>query len=390
MQPQVARERLIFIDALRGLVIVLMALDHVRDFFGPAPFDPLDLAHTTPAWYLTRYLTHFCAPVFVFLAGTSAWLYGQTVTRHELARYLLTRGLWLIFLESTLISASWGALFGGLVVFQVMWALGMSMIVLAGLIWLPRPAILAFALLLIGGHNVLDGWHAKDFGGWGWLWSLLHEPGFHGTGIGKSGMFLLYPLFPWVGVMAAGYVAAPVLQGDAGLREQRLLCTGMLLLGLMLALRAGNWFGDPQPWSIQERGELYSLLSFLNFQKYPPSLLYLCTTLGIGAWVLAAMARIERSAPARLEWLLVFGRVPMFFYLIHLPLIHIGAHIWALSRYGQLAGWNNAKLPPPAGYEPSLLFVYAVWAGYVLALFFACRWYGAVKRRHPGGFLRYL
>lgn len=387
MQPQVARERLVFIDALRGLVIVLMALDHVRDFFGPAPFDPLDLVHSTPGWFMTRYITHFCAPIFVFLAGVSAYLYGQTVTRPALSRYLLTRGLWLILLEATLISLSWGALLGGVVVFQVMWALGMSMVVLAGLIWLPRSVIAIFALTLILGHNALDGWHAKDFGVWGWLWSLLHEPGFHGTGIGRSGMFLLYPLFPWLGVMALGYLVAPVLQGEAGVRERNLLLAGALMLALMVALRAFNGYGDPQSWSVQARGSVYSALSFIHFQKYPPSLLYLCMTLGLGAWALAAMARIS---PSRLQGLLVYGRVPLFFYLIHLPLIHIGAHIWSLARYGQPAGWNQLRLPVPAGYEPSLLFVYAIWLLYLFGLFFACRWYGGVKQRHPGGWLRYL
>jgi uncharacterized membrane protein len=382
-----AQQRMVFIDALRGLVIILMALDHVRDFFGPAPFGALDLAHTTPAWFLTRYVTHFCAPVFIFLAGTSAWLYGQNVTPRELTRYLLMRGLWLVFLEISVNSLSWGALLVGNVVLQVLWALGVSMIVLAGLAKLPRPLILAFALALIGGHNLLDGWHASDFGPWRWVWLLLHEQGFLASGIGKSGVFVFYPLLPWLGVMALGYWAAPLLQTDASVRQRRLLLAGAALLLLMLALRLGNWYGDPQPWSQQARGDVFSLMSLINFQKYPPSLLYLCVTLGLGAWLLALMARIP---PARLQWLLVYGRVPMFFYLVHMPLIHIGAHVWAWCRYGQLAAWNMSGAKAPPDYEPSLLFVYGVWGLYLFGLYFLCRWYGEVKRRRPGGWLRYL
>ena len=381
----VARERIACIDALRGLVIILMALDHVRDFFGPTPFNPLDLTQTTPAWFLTRYVTHFCAPLFVFLAGVSAGLYGQGVARPVLTRFLLTRGVWLIFLECTVVSLSWGTLLGGVVLLQVVWALGVSMIVLAGLVHLPRTAVAAIALALIAGHNALDSWHTADFATLGWLWSLLHERGLYALSAGK--VYLSYPVLPWMGVMAAGYVAAPWLQGDTALRQRRLLLAGAVLLMLMLVLRAGNVYGDPRPWSVQVRGDVYSVFSFINFEKYPPSLLFLCITLGLGAWALALLARIPR---ARLQWLLVFGKVPMFFYLIHLPLINIGAQAWAWNRYGQLAGWRFSGVKPPPDYVPDLLLVYGVWAAYMVVLYIACRWYGGVKRRHPDGLLRYL
>ena len=272
-------------------------------------------------------------------------------------------------------------------VFQVMWAMGMAMVLLAGLIWLPRHLLALMAVLLIGGHNLFDNTHAKDLHNWGVLWSFLHERGFHAFGIENTGIYLAYPLLPWLGVMLAGFWVAPYLQGAADLRQRRLWLFGGALLLLMLILRSGNWYGDPHAWSSQARGAAYSLMSFINFEKYPPSLLYLCMTLGLGAWAMAALARI---APERLQWLLVFGRVPLFFYLIHLPLIHIGSHIWAILRYEQLAGWNFKSIPAPKDYEPSLLFVYAVWAAYMVALYFACRWYGAIKRRHPGGWMRYL
>ena len=381
----VASERIASIDALRGLVVILMALDHVRDFFGPTPFRPLDLTQTTPAWFLTRYVTHVCAPIFVFLAGVSAGLYGQRVARPVLARFLVTRGVWLIFLECTFVSLSWGALFGGVVFLQVIWVLGVSMIVLAGLVYLPRSAVAAIALVLIAGHNALDTWQAADFRNLGWLWSLLHGRGFHSLGVGK--VYVSYPVLPWIGVMAAGYAAAPWLQRDIAMRQRGLLLAGGGLLVLTVVLRAGNMYGDPQPWSAQVRGDVYSVFSFINFEKYPPSLLFLCVTLALGAWALALLSRIPQ---ARLQWLLVFGKVPMFFYLVHLPLIHIGAQIWAWERYGQPAGWAFSGARPPADYVPDLVWVYGMWAAYVIVMYAACRWYGDVKRRHPGGLLRYL
>ena len=377
--------RIAFIDALRGLAIVLMALDHVRDFFGPTTFNPVDLNATTPLWFLTRYITHFCAPVFVFLAGVGAALYGQTVSRGILARFLVTRGIWLVFLECTWVSLSWGVLLGGTVMLQVIWALGVAMVALAGLVYLPRWAVAITALFCIAGHNAFDGVLAADWGNLGWLWSMLHDKGRFALGPVK--FFILYPVLPWVGVMAAGYLAAPHLQGDAQLRNRRLWATGFALLALMAALRWSNIYGDPHPWSEQSRGALFSAMSFINFEKYPPSLLYLCMTLGLGAWVMAVLARWPES---RYRWLLVYGKVSMFFYLVHLPLIHIGAALWTISRYGLEGAQAFRNDTPPADYTPSLALVYGVWLLYLLGLYFACRWYGGVKSRRPNGLLRYL
>ena len=382
----VARERIASIDALRGLVIILMALDHVRDFFGPTPFNPLDLTQTTPAWFLTRYVTHLCAPVFVFLAGVSAGLYGQGVARPVLTRFLVTRGVWLIFLECTVVSLSWGALFGGVVFLQVIWALGVSMIVLAGLVHLPRSAVAAIALALIAGHNALDTWHAADFPSLGWLWSLLHEKGLHSLSVGK--------VLRFVSGAAVDRRHGSRLRGRALVAGRHGAAATPFAAGRRRAVNADGGLARRQcvwrPATVERRksrGDVYSVFSFINFEKYPPSLLFLCVTLGLGAWALAVLSRIPQ---ARLQWLLVFGKVPMFFYLVHLPLIHIGAQVWAWNRYGQLAGWGFSGARPPADYAPDLLLVYGVWAAYMLVLYFACRWYGGVKRRHPDGLLRYL
>ncbi|OYU46758.1 MAG: hypothetical protein CFE44_00380 [Burkholderiales bacterium PBB4] len=351
----------------------------MRDFFGPTTFNPLDLTQTSFGWFATRYVTHFCAPIFVFLAGVSASLYGGSVKRSELAVFLVTRGMWLVLLECTVVSLSWGALWGGVITLQVIWALGVSMMVLAGVVFLGRPAQCLLALVLVAGHNLLDGLHAEDLGVGGGLWSLLHAPGFHNLGIVK--VFVLYPLVPWVGVMVAGYWAAPLLWGVSGApladakraqtATRRLVVAGLGLLLLMVLLRIDNVYGNPEPWLTQARGAVYSAMSFINFSKYPPSLLYLCMTLGLGALLLGALLR----CPARyLQVLLVFGKVPMFFYLVHLPLIHIGSHVWSLSRFGQPGAWGMTGGPAPESYAPDLGFVYGVWALYLLLMYPACRW----------------
>lgn len=380
------RERLAFIDALRGLVIILMALDHTSHFFNHIGFNSLDLSQTTPALYMTRWITHLCAPIFIFLTGVSSWLYGQSVSQRELSRFLLTRGLWIVFLEVTFINLSWGNLFGGVVVLQVMWAIGISMIILAGLIYLPRPWLAALAVIAILGHNFLERWPAATFGNFSGLWAILHERHmFRNEGL--PNVFLLYPLVPWFAVMALGYVAGPLMQAPPAQRERRLYAWGAGLLLLFCLLRWPNLYGEAKLWAEQAKGSGYTFLSFINVSKYPPSLLYLCVTLGLGAFLLALLARLPE---ARLQLLLVYGRVSMFFYLIHVPLIHAGAQIWAWLAFHQAGAWLAGEDKPPAAYEPSLLRVYLVWLAVMAVLYFICRWYGGVKRRHPHGFLRYL
>ncbi|MYN04775.1 DUF1624 domain-containing protein [Pseudoduganella sp. DS3] len=345
--------RLASIDMLRGLVIVLMALDHTRDYFGPALFDPEDLARTTPLWFATRWITHLCASTFVLLAGTSAFLRGGKGGIPALSRYLVTRGLLLIVLEATWISFSWQ--FGyGVTILQVLWALGMGMVFLAGLVWLPRPAIAAIAALLILPHNLLDPIQSSHP-----LWLLWHQRGFWPVA-GNYGVFIAYPLMPWLGLIAAGYALGPVFQWEAVRRQRFLLAAGALLLLTFVVLRSGNFYGDPDPWSAQGRGGVWDFISFMRVHKYPPSLLYLCVTIGIA---LPLLAWFERLRPVPL--LMLFGATPMFFYVVHIALIHFMAGPYFLLRYGALPEGGPAGFTLPPGYEPSLAVVYLAWIAMV-------------------------
>ncbi|MES2263552.1 MAG: heparan-alpha-glucosaminide N-acetyltransferase domain-containing protein [Pseudomonadota bacterium] len=349
--------RLPAIDMLRGLVIALMALDHTRDFFGFAPFHPEDLSATTPAWFWTRWFTHLCATAFVLLAGCSAFLRGEKNGVRDLSRYLATRGAMLIALEATWVSFSWQ--FGyGVIIFQVIWALGMSMIVLAGLVWLPRPAIALFAALLIVGHNAFDGWRPG-----GLLAQALHQGGFYPVARG-FGILFVYPLLPWPGLMAAGYALGPIFNVDAARRRRLLLLASGALMLTFIALRLGNLYGDPDPWSAQGRGFMFDLMSFVRVHKYPPSLQYLCVT---GSIVLALLAGFERVR--KVGVLLVFGRSPLFFYLLHIALIHLLAGVYLLLRYGSLPDVVNNSTQMPAGYTPSLALVYIAWLGILVLMY---------------------
>lgn len=381
--------RLVAIDALRGLVIVLMALDHVRDFWAPTPFDPTDLAQTSPAWFFTRWVTHLCAPTFVFLAGVSAYFHGAHVrTTGELSRFLWTRGLWLVFLELTVVNSSW-TFFGlgpGLFA-QVIWALGWSMVVLAGLVYLPRPWVGLVALALIVGHNLFDDVTPASFGVLGGLWNVLHVPGWIPFGEGGFGIYIAYPLIPWVGVMAMGYVVAPWLASWGTHYPMRLAAAGLALLAVFVALRWPNAYGDAALWATQPRGAVYSFMSFMNLTKYPPSLLYLCATLGISLGVLALFAR---SPASTLSVLVVFGRVPMFFYLLHVALIHALSELNSGLRYGAYNWYLKGPQAAPPGYEPSLPLAYGVWLAVLVMLYFACRWYGDLKQRRSDWWLKYL
>ncbi len=356
--------RLASIDMLRGLVIILMALDHTRDFFGVAPFAPEDLAQTTPGWFMTRWITHLCATVFVFLAGTSAWLRGARAhgavlpdARPALSRYLLSRGAMLLALEATWISFSWQ--FGyNVTIFQVIWALGAGMIALAGLAWLPRWAIAAFAALLIGGHNALDGWQPG-----GLLWQALHQGGFYPVA-GNYGFVFVYPLVPWLGVMAAGYAAGPVFRLPAPRRQRRLLLSAALLLAAFVLLRTWNVYGDPAPWTPQNKGFAFDVLSYLRVSKYPPSLQYLCVTGAIG---LALLAAFEHVRPTRI--LLLFGGSPLFFYTVHIALIHLLAGVYFTLRFGDTPAFNGGVLKLPDGYIPSLPATYAAWLAMLAVMY---------------------
>ena len=344
--------RLSSIDMLRGFVIALMALDHTRDFFGPAPFNPEDLAATTPAWFWTRWITHLCATVFVLLAGSSAFLREQGSGTAALSRYLATRGAMLLVLEATWISFSWQFGFNA-IIFQVIWALGAGMIILALLVWLPRPAIGVIAALLIVPHNALDAIESKTL-----LWQAWHQGGFYPLpeGSGLKGLVFIYPLMPWVGLIAAGYALGPVFLWERERRARFLLaCAGVLLLAFV-ALRAFNLYGDPDPWSPQGRGLMFDLMSFFRVHKYPPSLLYLCITCSIGLALLVLFERIRSN-----KVLLLFGCSPLFFYVVHVSLIHFLGNLYFDLRFGRGLEFVNGAASWPDGYTPSLAVVYAAW-----------------------------
>ncbi|MDR3417659.1 MAG: heparan-alpha-glucosaminide N-acetyltransferase domain-containing protein [Nevskia sp.] len=375
--PARAAPRIASIDLMRGVVMIIMAIDHVRDYFSPFPYEPTDLSKASPALFLTRWITHFCAPTFVFLAGTSAFLYARGAgSRGRVQRFLLTRGLWLVLLELTWISFCWRFDLNG-VNFQVIWALGWSMVVLAALLYLPRAAMAAVGLALVFGHNAFDGWHYRDFpGAAGWAWALLHEPRFETLASGYQ-IAALYPLVPWAGVMALGYVFGDVLLLPAAQRDRWMRGLGGAAVLLFILLRLSNYYGDAQQWTANARGTLYTLLDALNTTKYPPSLQYLLMTLGP---VLLLLPWLERWRGALADRVTVFGRVPFFFYLLHLPLIHLASDIAVRIAFRTTVPAFSKQLP--AGYEPSLARVYLVWLLLILLLYPLCRWYAGYKARH--------
>jgi uncharacterized membrane protein len=385
------RSRLDSIDLLRGLVMVIMALDHTRDFFSNAPYNPLDLARTDVPLFFTRWITHFCAPVFIFLAGTSAFLSQSSAngrTKGQLARFLLIRGLLLVVLELTIVHFGWNFNFDyDFALAQVIWAIGWSMVALAGLVFLPTRVVLAFGVLMIAGHNLLDNVRAASFGSASWLWTILHSPGTLEPVPGVR-LYTLYSLIPWIGVMAAGYGIGPLFLRDRAERRRWLLWIGIALIAIFVVLRATNLYGDPRLWTPQ-KDTVFTILSFINAEKYPPSLLFLLMTLG-PAFMALALFDTENGVVKTLgRPFIVFGRVPLFYYLLHLPLIHATALVLAHLQSGQ-AGALFASRPRSAlpGYD--LPVVYLVWLCIVLALFPICWLYMRLKRRYPNSVLRYL
>ena len=380
-----ARTRIDSIDLVRGLVMVMMALDHVRDFFAPGGFNPRDV--TEPALFMTRWITHFCAPVFVFLAGTSAFLYStRGRTTQELSRFLLTRGIWLVLIELTLVRLAWTFSFDLSYFFsQVIFAIGASMIALSMLVFLPRGAIAAIALVLIAGHNLLDPIKAEMFGAAAPVWNFLHEPAF--LQFGSVKWFAVYPLIPWIGVMAAGYALGPVFTLDRATRTRWLVGLGAAAVVAFVLLRAGNLYGDPAPWRAQA-GVGATILSFINCEKYPPSLLYLAMTIGPA---LLLLATVERARGPLAEWITTYGRVPFFYYVSHIFLIHALAVLFAWTS-GVATDWLFGPFPAdkPNGYGLTLPGVYAVWLVVVVALYPLCKWFADVKRRRSDWWLSYL
>jgi uncharacterized membrane protein len=377
-----ARVRLDSIDILRGLVIVLMALDHVRDYFSIVRFDPLDLTQTTVPLFLTRWVTHFCAPIFMTLAGVSAYLVSRRSTPSQLTRFLVTRGLWLIVLEITLVGFGWtfDVTYKNGLFLQVMWALGCSMIALGALIHLPLRWIAFVSLAMIAGHNLLDGVTPEQFGAWAPLWNVLHVRGH------LPGVFISYPLIPWIGVMGIGYVLGSVYRLDAQVRRSMLVTLGLLSLALFFALRLPNAYGDPHDW-VGQATPVRTLLAMVNVAKYPPSLDYLLITVGTGMLLLAAFERVGNGFT---DILRTFGRVPLFFYVLHISLAHLTAGLIALATGHGMAVLAHHYRGLPEDWGFGLGGVYLAWFFVVALLYPACRWFASVKRRRSDWWLSYL
>ncbi len=382
------RGRLESIDLLRGAVMILMALDHTRDFLGNTAISPTDLSQTSIPLFLTRWITYFCAPVFFLLTGTGAYLSLRRKSRRELSYFLFTRGLWLIFLELTLFRC-FAFQFNfdyHLTVLNVLWALGWAMIVLSALVYLPASVITVFGIVTIAGHSLLDPVRSSNP-----LWTILHAPNFIAANP-QASVFVAYPLIPWVGVTAVGYGLGQIYAWTPQRRRAFLLRTGVLAVMAFIAIRAIDMYGDPVRWAAQKRAA-FTVLSFLNTTKYPPSLLFLLMTLGPALLFLWA---VDRGTPEFLGPALVFGRVPMFYYLLHMPLIHLLAVAVCGIRYGQVH-WmfesptiTQFPITPPPGWGLPLPIIYLLWASVVIALYPLCRWFAALKQRRSDPWLSYL
>ena len=397
--PESTGRRATVVDVLRGLVMVLMPLDHTREFFTSYSANPLDPQHTTFLLYLTRWITHLCAPVFVFLAGTSIFLQQQRKIRSHLTQHLLARGLWLILVELTLVHLVFNFHWQwNIQILEVIWAIGASMMVMAVLIHLRPRWVLLIGACLVGGHNLLDGVTPSSFGRFGWLWQLLHVPGLiSGQSMTPPIILVAYPLLPWVGVMALGYAFGNVLVQPREKRRRWNLRVGLVLLVVFGLLRWTNLYGDPVRWSSQATW-WRTWLSFMNVQKYPPSLLFLLVTLGIAALIAAGI----ESAEQRNAWgwlrstLQVYGRVPFFYFLLHIALIHWLALVVSAAR-GEDWHWWVTEFPHggvltghPPGYGYGLAIVWCIWIFVVALCYPACKWYAGVKKRSRNPLLSYL
>lgn len=390
-QNPVLQKRIHSIDVLRGIAMVIMALDHVRDYFHVSANldDPLNLATTSPALYFTRWITHFCAPVFVFLSGTSIYLQSLRKTKKELGVFLLKRGLWLIIAECTVIAFAWTFNpFFNLVAFQVIWAIGISMFLLGVMILLRVPYKLIFVLgiLIVAGHNLLDIPESKPGFKASFWWDLFH----HGFFVPyqyapKYYLLMVYPFVAWTGLMMLGYSAGKLFTAEFSAEQRRkiLLYTGSGLILFFIALRYSNLYGDPFDWSRQQDG-FFTFLSFIKVHKYPPSLLYLCITIGPALIVLALIENVQNRFTG---WMRIYGRTAFFYYILHIYLIHIIATVCYFARGGTMseAITSAQQLPflfiiPGQGYN--LWIVYGVWLAVVMALYPLCKRYDRYKTLH--------
>ena len=382
------RVRIESVDVVRGIIMIIMALDHTRDFFGIPGQSPTNLATASAALFLTRWITYFCAPVFFLLTGTGAYLSLRRKSKSELSRFLFTRGLWLIFLELVVVRClayQFNADYR-VTLLLVLWALGWSMIALAAMVRLPTFVITAIALIMIAGHNLLDGVNLTSP-----IWTILHSPGFV-LNTPAHVVFAAYPLIPWIGVTAAGFSLGQIYNWDADRRRTFLLRFGVALTLAFLALRGLNIYGDAARW-MPLHSAMFTVFSFLNTTKYPPSLLFLLMTLGPAILLLRAF---DSGVPRILRPALIIGKVPMFYYMLHFLLIHLLAVGVCYARY-ETAHWmfespdlGHYPFSPPPEWGYSLPVVYLVWAFVVVAMYPLCNWFAALRQRRDDPWLSYL
>ena len=394
-----ARARLESIDVLRGAVMVLMALDHARDYFFHAGWIVEHAEDPETALFLTRWVTHFCAPVFVLLAGTSARLWrarGRSAWRTS--RYLATRGLWLVVLEFTLVHWCWHGFWPGFVILQVIAAIGAAMLALALLVHLPPWLVLALGLAICGGHNLLDAHACADWRDCPWWRVLFHQEGGFVLPaalqhFGQGFLYVKYPLLPWIGVIAVGYGIGGWFELPAGARRALLVGTGLVAGAAFVLLRLSNTYGDPVPFSEQAHGGA-AWMRFLNCEKYPPSLLFLLMTLGPALLFLGlvdGVATADARPGQRLSgWLSTFGKVPLFFYLAHVLVLRLASEAWYGRDGDPVPKLLLENFDQVAGYPLPLPWTYVAWAGTVVLLYWPCRWYAGLKQRSRNPLLTYL
>lgn len=375
-------KRVTSVDLLRGTVMILMALDHTRDYFSNLRFRPEDLGRASFGLFMTRWVTHFCAPTFFLLAGVGASLMLRAgKTKAQVSKFLVTRGLWLIFLEVTVLHFAWNFNWGFPKFLLVIWALGLSMIILAALIHLPTRVVAVFALLVIVLHNLLDGIRPEMFGALAPLWVVLHTPG-----LLSPRFFVGYPIVPWFAVMALGYALGDVFSWEPAARKRFLIQTGVAATVGFVLLRLSNMYGNPFPWSAQ-RNALMTVASILNTNKYPPSLLYLLMTLGPA---LIALSVFDNARGKLVDVISVYGKVPFFYYVSHIFVIHVLSAAVAQGQGGEYRFLSLDTGSFPVWYGVSLPGVYLAWAIVVFLLYIPSRWFAGLKARKKSAWLSYL
>jgi uncharacterized membrane protein len=397
--PAAAKSRVASVDLIRGAVMTLMAIDHVRVFSGVPAGGP------TAGVFFTRWITHFCAPAFIFLAGTSIFLYAR---KHaDVSRYLLIRGAWLIFLELTFLRVAWTLNFDFMhyEMAGVIWVIGCCMILMAGLVKLPVTVVGVIGVVIVAGHNLMDSHmgallDSLDQNRLSGLWKIFYVGFFAGPiqfGANGPNLIVLYSIIPWIGVMAAGYAFAKIVVLEPAQRRQLCLAIGLSAIGLFVVLRGFNLYGDLRPWHVATQGRngmppMPALFSFLNTSKYPASFSFLLMTLGP---IITLMPLIEGFSGGIARRVILFGRVPFFYYMLHIPLIHALALVVSKIRLGFVSPWLFTNHPmgnpePPEGYVWSLPLLYLVWAIAIVMLYFACRWFAGFKARRDDWWLKYL